>query len=470
MSVQPGETIKFKVKYDGGALPLRHPPPGLLRRRRGARLSKSGIQPATPTQMQPACLPDDDTGLIDCGNWAVSAQWTVPSDAVSGVYIAHLVNDDTGGDSQILFVVRDDSSHSNVLVSTSDATWEAYNAYGGNSLYGVHGRLPARQPRRVQGRVRGLLQPPVRRLARRPTAASRTCSYTEYQMIRFLERNGYDVSYTSQVDVDRSASPLKQPQGLPVHRPRRVLVGATCAPTSRPRATPASTSRSSAATRCSGRRATRQQRRHQHRRPHGDLLQGDALRRAARTRSPLDRHVARPALQPARRRRPPAERADRPALHGQLAAPRTSQVPAAYSKLRFWRNTQVAGLTGSQSLTLAPGTGIARLRVGRRRRQRLPARGLVPPVLDHGRRARDVHRLRHDGHRRRRPMTHNMTLYRRRAARWSSARARCSGRGAWTTPTRGAAARPARRQRRRTATCSRRRSTSSPTWARSRPR
>jgi hypothetical protein len=28
-------------------------------------------------------------GLIDCGNWGVSAQWTVPSTAVSGLYIAH---------------------------------------------------------------------------------------------------------------------------------------------------------------------------------------------------------------------------------------------------------------------------------------------------------------------------------------------------------------------------------------------
>ena len=56
------------------------------------------------------------------------------------------MRDDTGGESQILFVVRDDSSHSDVVLKTSDATWEAYNAYGGNSLYIVHGRLPARQP------------------------------------------------------------------------------------------------------------------------------------------------------------------------------------------------------------------------------------------------------------------------------------------------------------------------------------
>ena len=68
----------------------------------------------------------------------MSASWTVPSTAVSGLYIAHLVRDDAqdpGGESQIFFIVRNDSSHSDVLLQTSDETWEAYNDYGGNSLY-----------------------------------------------------------------------------------------------------------------------------------------------------------------------------------------------------------------------------------------------------------------------------------------------------------------------------------------------
>ncbi len=48
------------------------------------------MQPtATLPQSQPDCLNDSSnppTGLIDCGNWAVSASWTVPSNAVSGLY------------------------------------------------------------------------------------------------------------------------------------------------------------------------------------------------------------------------------------------------------------------------------------------------------------------------------------------------------------------------------------------------
>ena len=42
---------------------------------------------------------------------------------------------DTGGASHIFFIVRDDTSHSDLLFQTSDTTWQAYNDYGGNSLY-----------------------------------------------------------------------------------------------------------------------------------------------------------------------------------------------------------------------------------------------------------------------------------------------------------------------------------------------
>ena len=81
------------------------------------------------------CLSDAATGLVDCGNWTVSASWAVPATAVSGIYFAKVDAPDTGGASHILFVVRDDSGHSDLLFQTSDTTWQAYNQYGGNSLY-----------------------------------------------------------------------------------------------------------------------------------------------------------------------------------------------------------------------------------------------------------------------------------------------------------------------------------------------
>jgi len=136
MSVNAGQTENFKINATAGAYHI-----DILRigwyQGNGARKVVSNMLPtASLPQTQPACRNDTQpTGLIDCGNWAVSASWAVPSTAVSGLYIAHLVRNNTGAGSLIPFVVRNDASHSDILYQTSDETWQAYNTYGGNSLY-----------------------------------------------------------------------------------------------------------------------------------------------------------------------------------------------------------------------------------------------------------------------------------------------------------------------------------------------
>src|SRR4051794_27097377 len=108
MSVNKGGTIRFKIKSTASSYHIDIYRLGYYQGN-GARLQQSGIRPtATLPQSQPACQTTASTGLIDCGNWAVSASWTTPSTSVSGVYIARLVRDDNGGASQIPFVVRDD--------------------------------------------------------------------------------------------------------------------------------------------------------------------------------------------------------------------------------------------------------------------------------------------------------------------------------------------------------------------------
>ena len=137
------------------------------------------------------------TGLIDCGNWAESASWAVPADATSGVYIAKLVRTDTGGASHIAFVVRDDSSTSDLFFQTSDTTWQAYNSCGGNSLYVGS---PAGRAYKVSYN---------RPFITRDGATSYDWLFSaEYPMIRWLEANGYNVSYTTGVDTDRRGNLL----------------------------------------------------------------------------------------------------------------------------------------------------------------------------------------------------------------------------------------------------------------------
>ncbi|MCG8349360.1 MAG: DUF4082 domain-containing protein, partial [Chloroflexales bacterium] len=194
MSVNRGETISFKIDTDAADYRIDIYRLGYYGGE-GARKVATIPNTATVSQSQPACLSESSTGLIDCGNWSVSASWNVPSDATSGIYIARPVRTDTNGASHIVFIVRDDAGTSNILFQTSDTTWQAYNTYGGNSLYiGGPGSAPSRAYKVSYNRPFN---------TRSVDNGQDYLFSTEYPMLRWLEANGYDVSYFTGVDSDR---------------------------------------------------------------------------------------------------------------------------------------------------------------------------------------------------------------------------------------------------------------------------
>jgi hypothetical protein len=207
MSVNKGDTIGFKIKSTTTAYHIDILRLGYYQNGDGARLVASNLAPTGSSNTSTACQTFSTTGLIDCGNWAVSRSWTVPSTAVSGVYIAHLVRNDGTADSQIVFVVRDDSSHSDIVVQTSDATWQAYNTYGGNSLYTCTVACPPGNPAAYKAAYKVSYNRPFH-TAEDDGGRSWLFTGAEYPMIRFLERNGYDVSYISSSDVARAPALL----------------------------------------------------------------------------------------------------------------------------------------------------------------------------------------------------------------------------------------------------------------------
>jgi N,N-dimethylformamidase beta subunit-like, C-terminal/Domain of unknown function (DUF4082)/Bacterial Ig-like domain/Bacterial Ig domain len=197
ISVNRGETVRFKVNTNSNNYRLdiyRLGYYGGL----GARLITTVQPSATLPQSQPACLTQPSTGLIDCGNWAQSASWAVPANATSGIYIAKLVREDaTSGSSHIVFIVRDDSGASDLLFQTSDTTWQAYNSYGGNSLY-------VGSPDGRAYKV-GYNRP----FNTRAGGTSHDWVFdAEYPMVRWIEANGYNVSYFTGVDTDRRGAEL----------------------------------------------------------------------------------------------------------------------------------------------------------------------------------------------------------------------------------------------------------------------
>lgn len=199
ISINRGERVDFKIRTDASGYDIEIYRIGFYGGK-GARRIASMTVPGALAQSQPDCRTDIKTGLVDCGNWRVSASWTVPADVTPGVYVARLVRGDTRGASHVIFVVRDDESRSDILFQTSDTTWQAYNYYGGYSLY--LGPWPARRAYKVSYN---------RPITLRGSLESRESFWVnEYPMIRWLEANGYDVSYTTGVDTARRGYLLKK--------------------------------------------------------------------------------------------------------------------------------------------------------------------------------------------------------------------------------------------------------------------
>lgn len=205
ISVNRGNRVDFKINTDSSDYRIdiyRLGYYGGMGARKVATIQHTGVQ------NQPAPLRDATTGLVDAGNWSVSASWDIPADAVSGVYIAKLVRQDgTVGANHIPFIVRDDSSTSDVVFQTSDTTWQAYNGWGGANFYGGDG------PATGQGAGRAYAVSYNRPIATRGNVGTYAGPQdylfgAEYSAIYWLEQNGYDVSYMAGVDVDRYGSLL----------------------------------------------------------------------------------------------------------------------------------------------------------------------------------------------------------------------------------------------------------------------
>jgi len=194
-SVAPGETIRlfvnvrtgdpqytievFRMGWYGGA---------------GGRRMTDAVQ--RTSVHQPIPPPDPVTGLIEC-HWTDPYSLQVQNDWVSGVYLAKLTALPSRIGSWIIFVVRaPESQHARYLVQTSVTTYQAYNDWGGKSLYDFNspgGRATKVSFNRPYGRKSG--------------PADFLLGY-EYPMVRFLEREGYDVSYSTDVDTHEDGEEL----------------------------------------------------------------------------------------------------------------------------------------------------------------------------------------------------------------------------------------------------------------------
>lgn len=146
---------------------------------------------------QPVPDPKND-GLIEC-QWPVAYTLTVPDDWVSGIYLAKLQTA-AGRQSYIIFVVRDDSRPSAYLYVSGVNTYQAYNEWGGSSLY-THFKNGDRKGKKT-GYVVSFDRPYWR-----DDGSGDFLSY-EINMVRWLERKGIDVTYATDTDLDERPTVL----------------------------------------------------------------------------------------------------------------------------------------------------------------------------------------------------------------------------------------------------------------------
>ncbi|MBU6509163.1 MAG: discoidin domain-containing protein [Gammaproteobacteria bacterium] len=155
----------------------------------GARLVLGPVS----LQGNPQPVPDPgQDGLIEC-HWPAAYTLTVPETWVSGVYLAKLETA-AGQQSYIIFVVRDDSRPSAYLFISSVNTYQAYNEWGGSSLYTRFKSGPLKD-QKTGYRVS------FDRPYWRGEGSGDFLSY-EINMLRWLEREGLDVTYVTDTDLD----------------------------------------------------------------------------------------------------------------------------------------------------------------------------------------------------------------------------------------------------------------------------
>lgn len=214
-SVAPGDTLNLHVNAPGARYRIDIERLGWYYDAGGRQVAcypscttdEAGVaQPAPGT-------PDPSTGYLDAG-WSVTDNITVPSSWTTGYYEAQLVltsGPDAGKANPVWFVVRPAATAppSTVLVVVPVNTYQAYNPWpttidssghvlpgptDGKSLYGFNSSngVPANHVS---------FDRPLPNQWNTPL-------YVDFPLVRYLESQGYDISYATDADVDSGAQSL----------------------------------------------------------------------------------------------------------------------------------------------------------------------------------------------------------------------------------------------------------------------
>lgn len=171
----------------------------------GARLVYTS--PTLAGYQQPAPSYNPDTRTVGADTWRHPVQLDVPTTCVSGVYVVKLLSSQ-GYMRYDLFTVRDDASTAPIVFQTSIYTYQAYNTWGGKSLYGD----TAVKTNSASARAFAVSLDRPYAVGMGVGASNGLGDFPawEYPAVRWLERQGYDMSYQTDADLNASGAHLSQ--------------------------------------------------------------------------------------------------------------------------------------------------------------------------------------------------------------------------------------------------------------------
>src|SRR5215472_6930307 len=175
----------------------------------GGRLMQH-IGPLNGVQ-QSSCPTDSTTGMISC-NWRPAVSFVIPISWTSGIYLARLTSAQMF-QNYIIFVVRDDSRVASLLYQQPVTTYQAYNNYPndgqtGKSLYTFNSfgattvtgdaraaKVSFDRPYSGDGAGIGFLAWGI-------------------NFVRWMEKSGYDVTYSTNIDTHTDGRRLVRYRGF----------------------------------------------------------------------------------------------------------------------------------------------------------------------------------------------------------------------------------------------------------------
>ncbi|HEX4382288.1 MAG TPA: N,N-dimethylformamidase beta subunit family domain-containing protein [Myxococcales bacterium] len=189
VSASPGDAVKLMVRSAGDSTA------SWALYRIGWYNGAGARQITSPSNVSvhemPPCTNTKATGLVQC-SWPAAFSVTIPKDAVSGLYIVRIVRQDHIG--ALIPIVVKDERQADLYFQSSVTTAQAYNNWGGEGLYSdSHDGLGFATSVSFD------------RPYDSDFGSGQILRY-EALMARFLERNGYDVSYTTNLDVAREGA------------------------------------------------------------------------------------------------------------------------------------------------------------------------------------------------------------------------------------------------------------------------